>query len=58
MYIQIERLKWVGHIVRIEDHCIPKRVLRGRVKGKRLVGRPHSRWEDSVQEDALILLLI
>jgi len=54
----MERLKWVGHVVRIEDHCIPKRVLGGSFKGKRLVGKPHSRWEDSVQESALILLLI
>jgi len=33
-------------------------VLGGSFGGKRPVGRPHSRWEDNVQKDAVSLLHI
>jgi hypothetical protein len=35
---------------------IPKEILGGSFEGKRLIGRAHSRWEDSAQKNALALL--
>jgi hypothetical protein len=47
------RVGWVGVIVRMEEKRIPKKVLNGKFHNKRPVGRPRTRWEDSVQRDAL-----
>jgi hypothetical protein len=54
--IKIRRLEWAGHIIRMEEERIPKKVLNGYLHTTRPVGRPRTRWEDVVQRDALQLL--
>jgi hypothetical protein len=54
--IKIWRLGWAGHIIRINEERIPKRVLNGNFHTTIPVGRPRSRWADVVQRDALQLL--
>jgi hypothetical protein len=54
--IKIKRLEWSGHIIRIEEERIPKKVLNGDFHTTRPVGRPRTRWADVVQRDALQLL--
>jgi len=54
--IIIRRLEWAGHIIRMEEERIPKKVLNGNFHTTRLVGRPRTRWADVVQRDALQLL--
>jgi hypothetical protein len=56
--IKIRRLGWAGHIIRMEEEGIPKRVLNGNFRTTRPVGRPRTRWADVVQRDALQLLEI
>jgi hypothetical protein len=43
------RLRWAGHVVRIEEGRGIYRVLVGRPKGKRWLGRPRRRWEDNIK---------
>jgi hypothetical protein len=54
--IKIKRLGWAGHIIRMEEERIPKKVLNGNFHTTRPVGRPRTRWADVVQRDALQLL--
>jgi hypothetical protein len=54
--IKIRRLEWVGHIMRMEEERIPKKVLNRNFHTTRPVGRPRTRWADVVQWDALQLL--
>jgi hypothetical protein len=54
--IKIRRLEWAGHIIRMEEERIPKKVLNGNFHTPRPVGRPRTRWADVVQRDALQLL--
>jgi hypothetical protein len=54
--IKIIRLEWAGHIIRMEEEGIPKKVLNGNFHTTRPVGRPRTRWADVVQSDALQLL--
>ena len=54
--IKIRRLEWAGHIIRMEEERIPKKVLNGNFHTTRPVGRPRTRWADVVQRDALQLL--
>ena len=46
--IKIRRLEWAGHIIRMEEERIPKKVLNGNFHTTRPVGRPRSRWADVV----------
>jgi hypothetical protein len=54
--IKIRRLEWAGHVIRMEEERIPKKVLIGNFHTTRPVGRPRTRWADVVQRDALQLL--
>jgi len=54
--IKIRRLGWAGHIIRMEEERIPKKVLNRNFYTTRPVGRPRTRWTDVVQRDALQLL--
>ena len=54
--IHIRRLGWAGHIVRMEEERITKKVLNGTFYTTRPVGRPRTRWADVVQRDASQLL--
>jgi len=54
--IKIRRLEWAGHIIRMEEERIPKKVLNGNFLTARPVGRPRTRWADVDQRDALQLL--
>jgi len=54
--IKIRRLEWAGHIIRMEEERIPKKVLNGNFHTTRPVGRPRTRWADVVQRDTIQLL--
>jgi hypothetical protein len=54
--VKIRRLEWAGHIIRMQEERIPKKVLNGNFHTTRPVGRPRTRWADVVQRDALQLL--
>jgi hypothetical protein len=54
--IKIKRLEWAGHIIRMEEERIPKKILNGKFHTTRPVGRPRTRWADVIQRDALQLL--
>jgi hypothetical protein len=54
--IKIKRLEWAGHVIRMEEEGIPKKVLNGNFHTIRPVGRPRTRWVDVVRRDALQLL--
>jgi hypothetical protein len=47
--IRSRTMRWMGHVARLGDRRGAYRVLVGRPKGKRLVGRPRLRWEDNIK---------
>ena len=49
--IKIAGLRWAGHVQRMKNDEIVKRIMEGKPEGRRGVGRPCSRWRDAVQED-------
>jgi hypothetical protein len=49
---------WAGHVVRMEQHLIPKKVLGSCFGGGRPVGRLRNRWEDVIHRDAANLIRI
>ena len=51
-YTKINRLRWAGHVIRLEEQSPARRVLVAVVEGRRQRGRPKLRWENGVMEDA------
>jgi hypothetical protein len=49
--IKSRRMRWVGHMARMGEGRGVYRVLVGRPKGKRPLGRPRHRWEDNIKLD-------
>jgi hypothetical protein len=46
--IKIIRLEWTGHIIRMEEERIPKKVLNWNFRTTKSVARPRTRWADVV----------
>ena len=53
--IRLNRLRWFGHVQRMEGNRIPERVLYMNLGTTRLRGRPRNRWQDDVREDGRIV---
>jgi len=53
--IRLNGLCWFGHVQRMEENRIPKRVLYMNVGTTRFRGRPRNRWQDEVREDGRIV---
>jgi len=50
--IRERRLRWLGHVIRMDEVCIPKQALQWEVAGfKRRPGRPRINWRDIVNKD-------
>ena len=45
------RLRWLGHVHRMEDGRIPKDILYGELATGRSTGRPHLRFKDVCKRD-------
>ena len=50
--VRITRLRWTGHIVRMQDNLPCKKITLDKSEGRRRVGRPNLRWMDGVVRDA------
>ena len=48
---QSRRLRWAGHVERIEQSRSAYRVFVGKPEGKRPLERPRRRWEDNIKMD-------
>jgi hypothetical protein len=44
-------MRWEEHIARMEEGRDVYRVLLGKLKRKRPLGRPRRRWEDNIKMD-------
>ena len=49
--LKSRRLRWAGHVARMEQFRNAYRVLVGKPESKRRLGRPRRRWEDSIKMD-------
>ena len=53
--IQQRRLRYFGHIVRMDPTRYPKVAMEGYVHGQRGRGRPKKRWMDMIEQDCEML---
>ena len=49
--IKSRRMRWAGHVARMDEERGVYRVLVGKPEGKRPRGRPRRRWVDNIRTD-------
>jgi hypothetical protein len=49
--VKSRRMRWAGHVARMGEERKLYKVLVGKPKGKRPLGRPRRRWEDGIRTD-------
>ena len=49
--VKSRRLRWAGHVARMEEGRSAFKILTGKPTGKRPLGRPRLRWEDNIRMD-------
>jgi hypothetical protein len=53
--IRIGRLRWAGHVKRMEENSISRRLMYMQPEGPRKLGRPRARWRGDVGMSARLL---
>jgi hypothetical protein len=51
--IKSRRMRWAGHVARMGEKINVYRLLVGKPKGKRSLGRPRRKWVDNIKMDLL-----
>jgi hypothetical protein len=50
-FMKAQRIKWLGHIQRMDQTRPARRLLDWKPMGTRPVGRPRQRWQEDIMED-------
>jgi hypothetical protein len=50
-FIKAQRIRWLGHVKRMEGGAMTRKMMEGRLFIGRRKGRPHLRWMDDVVAD-------
>jgi len=46
-----QRISWLGHLERMEEDSMPKKIFTQELEGTRRRGRPRKRWKEEVERD-------
>jgi hypothetical protein len=55
--VKSRRMRWAGHVARMEEERKVYKVLVGKPEGKRPLGRPRRRWKDGIRMDLREIVL-
>jgi hypothetical protein len=50
-WIKGQRISWLGHVERIEEDRMPKKIFTQKLEGTRRRGRPWKGWREEVVRD-------
>ena len=54
-WIKGQRISWLGHLERMEEDRMPKKIFTQELEGTRRRGRPKKRWKEEVERDLQVL---
>ena len=55
IWIKGQRISWLGHVKRMEEDGMPKRIFTQELEGTRRRGRPRKRWKEEAERDFQVL---
>jgi hypothetical protein len=53
--IKTARLRWTGHVRRMDEEALPRKIMYITPIGQRKTGRPKTRWWEEVGKDVRML---
>jgi len=56
-WIKGQRISWLGHLERVEEDRMPKKVFTQELEGTRRRGRPRKRWKEEAERDLQVLVV-
>jgi len=54
-WIKGHRISWLGHLERMEEDRMPKKIFTQELEGMRRRRRPRKRWKEEVERDLQVL---
>jgi len=54
-WIKGQRISWLGHLERMEEDRMSKKIFTQELEGSRRRGRPRKRWKEEVERDLEVL---
>ena len=54
-WIKGQRVSWLGHLERMEEDRMSKKIFAQELEGMRRRGRPRKRWKEEVERDLQVL---
>jgi hypothetical protein len=54
-WIKRQRISWLGHLKRMEEDRMPKKIFTEELERKRRRGRPRKGWREEVERDLKVL---
>jgi hypothetical protein len=54
-WIKGQRISWLGHLERVEEDRMPKKIFTQQLEGTRCRGRPRKGWKEEVERDLQVL---
>ena len=54
-WIKGQRISWLGHLERLEEDRMPKKIFSQEMEGMRRRGRPRKGWKEEVERDLQVL---
>jgi len=54
-WIKGQRICWLGHLERMEEDRMPKKIFTQELEGTRRRGRPKKRWKEEIERDLQVL---
>jgi hypothetical protein len=54
-WIKGQMMSWLGHLERIEENRMPKKIFTQELEGTRRRGRPRKGWREEVERDLQVL---
>jgi hypothetical protein len=55
--VKSRKMKWAGHVARMQEKRNSYRILLGKPEGKRPLGRPKCRWADNAAFQILQVII-
>jgi hypothetical protein len=54
-WIKVQRISWLGHLERMKEDRMPKKIFTQELEGTRRKGRPRNGWREEVERDLQVL---